>query len=164
MYMAELIFNAVLGIVLVGYLVLGLIMKRTDDPTDILGAGGFPIIVGAIALVVLIAITLKIFRNREGEKAKLPMFDLKNLDGRAALLNLVLLALYIGLLEVIGFTVDTLLYLPAAALAMGYKKKLNIALFSLIMTTVIILAFGKLFFVPLPRGLGLLRELSFILY
>ena len=162
--MAELIFNAVLGIVLVGYLVMGLIMKRTDDPTDLLGAGGFPVIVGALALVVLVAITVKILRNREGEGVKLPMFDLKHLDGRAALLNLVLLALYIGLLEVIGFTLDTLLYLPVAALAIGYRKKINIALFTVIMTAVIILAFGKLFFVPLPRGLGLLRELSFILY
>ncbi|HUX39530.1 MAG TPA: tripartite tricarboxylate transporter TctB family protein [Rectinemataceae bacterium] len=162
--MAELIFNAVLGIVLVGYLVLGLIMKRTDDPTDVLGAGGFPVIVGAIALVVLVAITVKLRRNREGERAKLPMFDLKHVDGRAALLNLILLALYIGLLDVIGFTLDTFLYLPAAALAMGYRKKLNIAIFTVIMTTVIILAFGKLFFVPLPRGLGFLRELSFILY
>ena len=143
---------------------MGLLMRKAGSPTDILGAGGFPIIVAVAGLVVLAAITVKHLRSREVKKASLPMFDLKHLDGRLALLNLVLLALYIGLLEVLGFALDTLLYLPAAALAMGYRKKLNIAIFTVIMTVVMILAFGRLFFVPLPRGLGFLRELSFLLY
>ena len=162
--MAELIFNTVLGIVLVGYLVMGFLMRKAGSPTDVLGAGGFPIIVAVVGLVVLAAITVNHLRSRDGKKVALPMFDLKSIDGRLALLNLVLLALYIGLLDVIGFTLDTLLYLPAAALAMGYRKKLNIAIFAVIMTVVMVLAFGKLFFVPLPRGLGFLRELSFLLY
>jgi putative tricarboxylic transport membrane protein len=162
--MAELIFNAVLGVVLLGYLIMGLVMRKFDDSTDILGAGGFPVIIAAIGLVVLAIITIKHIRSRDGKQVAIPMFDLKSADGRAALLNLVLLASYIGLLDVLGFTLDTLVYLPVAALAMGYRKKLNIAIFTVIMTIVMVVAFGKFFFVPLPRGIGFLRELSYLLY
>ncbi len=159
---AELVFNSLLGLGIVFYLVQAFSLPPTDNPTDVLGAGGLPIILGILGLVVLAAITVRVMREKT--TVKIPMFDLRSLDGRSLALNVLLLFAYMMLLEVVGFIISTLLYLPVACWFIGYRKPLTLAVFTVAVTTAFTVVFGILFVVPLPRGAGLLRELSYMIY
>jgi hypothetical protein len=159
---AELIFNCLVGLGIVFYLVQAFSLPPTDNPTDVLGAAGLPIILGVLGLIVLAAITVRVFKART--TVKIPMFDLGSLDGRSLALNVALLFAYMMLLEVIGFILSTLLYLPIAAWFIGYRKPVALAVFTLAVTTAFTVVFGILFVVPLPRGIGQLRELSYMIY
>ena len=50
------------------------------------------------------------------------------------------------------------------ARAIGYASNLKLALFTCMVTGILVLVFGSFFSVPLPRGMGLLRELSYMIY
>ena len=71
---------------------------------------------------------------------------------------------YVGVLDFLGFAVSTALYLFAAAASIGYRKWLLLTVFSTATAAVMTGVFGALFFVPLPRGVGFLRELSYLVY
>jgi hypothetical protein len=159
---AELVFNGLLGLVILIFLVQALLLPASDNPADVLGAGGFPAILGVLALIVLAAITLHVIRARR--PIKIPMFELDTLDGRTVALNVVLLLAYLSLLDIIGFVLSTLLYLPAAGWLIGYRRPLPLVLYAVAITATMTIVFGILFVVPLPRGIGELRELSYMIY
>ena len=159
---AELIFNCLMGLGIVFFLVQASFLPQSDNPTDILGAGGFPVILGVLGLIVLAIITVRVIREKT--QIKVPMFDLGSLDGRSLALNVVLLFVYIMVLDAIGFVLSTLLYLPIAGWSIGYHKPLRLALYTAAVTVVLTGVFGILFLVPLPRGVGVLRELSYMIF
>lgn len=159
---AELVFNIVLALSIVAYLVFSLQLPATDNPSDILGAGGFPIVLGVLGLVVVVAITARVVRSRSS--VHIPLFDLHSVDGRSLGTNILLLLGYVALLEVLGFALTTFVYLLAAGWAIGYRKALLLLAFSLLVAAGLTLVFGTVFAVPLPRGIGPLRELSYLVY
>ena len=57
-----------------------------------------------------------------------------------------------------------LIFSVLSAKVMGYKENVKTLIFSLGLTVGVTLIFGKLFFVGLPRGIGLLREISYLIY
>lgn len=159
---AELIFNCLVGLGIVFFLAQAFSLPQTDNPGDILGAGGFPVILGILGLIVLAVVTMRVIRERT--RIKVPMFDLASLDGRSLAANVVLLFAYIMVLDVLGFILSTLLYLPIAGWSIGYQKPLRLALYTVAVTAVLTGVFGILFLVPLPRGVGALRELSYMIF
>jgi hypothetical protein len=159
---AELIFNLLMGLGILFFLVQAFFLPQTDNPTDVLGAGGFPVILGLLGLIVLAAITVQVFRAKK--RVKLPMFDLGSVDGRSLAVNVVLLFVYVMALDVIGFVLSTLLYLLTAGWSIGYRNPLRLAIFAIAVMAVLTAVFGILFVVPLPRGIGQLRELSYLIY
>lgn len=158
----EIVFNLFLALGIVFYLFQSVQLPATDNPIDVLGASGFPIIIGVLALIVLALITRKVVKEKR--QVHVPMFELHTIDGRMLVINVFLLAAYIGLLDVIGFALATLLYLIVCPLSIGYTKKLKLAAFAFATTVVLVLSFGLLFYVPLPRGIGMFRELSYLVY
>ncbi|MDC7789631.1 tripartite tricarboxylate transporter TctB family protein [Rhodoplanes sp. TEM] len=159
---AELVFNCLLGLLLVFYLVQAFMLPPSDNPADVLGAGGFPIILGVLGLIVLLFVTLRLLRTRTA--TKIPLFELGTVDGRAVAINVVLLLAYLFVLDVIGFVLATLAYLPLAGWFIGYRKPAMLAIYTVAVTASLTLVFGVLFGVPLPRGAGELRELSYLIY
>lgn len=75
-----------------------------------------------------------------------------------------IVAVYIALLNVIGFLLSTLLFTYPVALLLGMKKKLSAFFLSVIATAAFIAIFGGLLNIPLPRGIGVFREMSFYFY
>lgn len=57
---AELAFNVFLGLIMALFLFKALQLPATDNPSDILGAGGYPVILGILGLIVLAAITIRV--------------------------------------------------------------------------------------------------------
>lgn len=158
----ELIFNIIVGLCIAFYLFTATQLPPTDNPIDLLGAGGFPIIIGILGLIVLAMITIKVVKEKR--HIHIPMFDLRLPEGRMLILNVILLAAYVALLDVLGFAVSTALYLFVAAASIGYNKWGRLLVFSLLTSTVLVVVFGTVFYVPLPRGVELLRELSYLIY
>ena len=74
------------------------------------------------------------------------------------------IAAYMILMIYIGFTLSTLAFVFVNPIVMGYKKYKVLALYSVVLTVALILVFGKIFYVPLPRGIGFLREISYYIY
>jgi hypothetical protein len=158
----EIIFNILIGLGVLFYLTHAIQLPATDNPADVLGAGGFPIIIGVVALIGLAMIT--IHTVKEKRKGDIPMLNLRSIDGRMVFINVLLLAAYVGLLDVIGFVLATFAYVLVAPLSMGYRKPLVLAVFASVTTAAMVVIFGIVFYVPLPRGVDLFRDLSYMLY
>jgi hypothetical protein len=158
----ELIFNIILGAGIVFFMVETMALPAGENPNDIFGASGFPEILSVLALIVLIFITVNIIREKK--HINIPMFDLRSQDGRKLVVSVLLLAGYVALLNYLGFCISTLLYLFSGSVAIGYRKWLTLTIFSVVTTVVLVAVFGSIFYVPLPRGVGILRELSYMIY
>ena len=158
----EIIFNILIGLGVLFYLTHAIQLPATDNPADVLGAGGFPIIIGVVALIGLAMIT--IHTVKEKRKVDIPMLNLRSIDGRMVFINVLLLAGYVGLLDIIGFVLATFAYLVLAPLSMGYRKPVVITVFASLTTAIMVVVFGIVFYVPLPRGMELFSELSYLIY
>lgn len=158
----EIAFNILIGLGVLFYLAQAIQLPATDNPADVLGAGGFPIVIGIIALIGLAMITIHTIKEKR--KVDIPMLNLRSIDGRMVFINVLVLAAYVGLLDVVGFVLATFAYLVAAPLSMGYRKPLVLAVFSSITTAVMTVVFGIVFYVPLPRGVEFFRDLSYLIY
>ena len=101
---------------------------------------------------------------KEKRKVEIPMLNLSSIDGRMVFLNVLILAAFVGLLDVIGFVLATFAYLVIAPLSMKYRKPMLLTVFACVTTAVMVVVFGMVFYVPLPRGVGLFRELSYLIY
>jgi len=158
----EIVFNILIGLGVLFYLAHAVQLPTTDNPADVLGAGGFPIVVGIIALIGLAMITIRVIKEKR--KVDIPMLNLGSVDGRMVFINVLLLAGYVGLLDVVGFVLATFAYLVAAPLSMGYRKPVVIAIFASLTTAIMVVVFGIVFYVPLPRGMEFFSELSYLIY
>jgi putative tricarboxylic transport membrane protein len=158
----EVIFNIILGLLIVFYLYEAMQLPNIDDTVDVLGASGFPQIIGVLALLVLLFITINTIR--ENKAVQISLFNLRLPEGRLLLVNIFFLASYIVLLSILGFAVSTMLYLFIAPTSFGYSKWRLLTFFSVVGALVLVSVFGSVFYVPLPRGIGLFRELSYLIY
>jgi hypothetical protein len=159
---AELVFNVLMGIGIVLYLLNALKLPTTDNTNDVLGASGFPVILACLALIVLTIITVKVIKERH--KVRIPMFELHKASGRILFLNVLLLGGYIALLDILGFALATAAYLFLCANSIGFKKLGVLTVFSVLTSALLTFLFGTIFYVPLPRGIEFLRELSYLVY
>ncbi len=79
-------------------------------------------------------------------------------------LGIVLVLAYGFSLPWLGFALTTLIYIVAWLLLGGVRKALQIALISVIGTTVFLYFFVKVALMPLDRGIGVIGEFSVALY
>jgi hypothetical protein len=157
----ELIFYVILGIALLLGLGTALRIPPRTVGTDVLKAGGFPIGVIVLSLMVLgFLIARYVLRCKKEGK---PVLGGPGIHPKA-IATAAMIGVYAALMNIIGFMLATLVFTFVNPLIMGYKNYRVLAVFSLLLTVVVILTFGKIFYIPLPRGLGFLRELSYYIY
>ncbi len=158
----ELLFNIFLALFLIVFFLISMTFEGITISTDKIGPEGFPqmvIIISAFLLFFITINTIKEIKNSKKEK-----FNFNDKGFRVMVVNIVLLAIYLFSLNYIGFILSTFLFSLVAIWSMGYKSKGKAVIFTIILTLSITLVFGKVFFVSLPRGIGLLRELSYLIY
>jgi len=129
---------------------------------DLFGASGFPLVVIGIGLLLCALLLVQQLRAKKGKSEKL--LDLSTPAGRAIAYAVLALVVYLAAMNILGFILSTFLFCVAEALVMGYRKLDKLAIFAILATAGLFLLFGKAFFVPLPRGIGLLKEISYLLY
>jgi hypothetical protein len=89
-----------------------------------------------------------------GEREVFPLF----------LFGTILSFLYILSVGLIGFTLATPIFMAIFMYVTGFRKKIMIAVVSLGTITVFLLLFVKITFIPLPRGYGIFRSISYLIY
>lgn len=77
---------------------------------------------------------------------------------------MLILVLYIIVIPYIGFTISTVVLILASAWVMGMKKWYSLILSSVISTAAFVFIFTYFLNLPLPRGVGIFREMSLLLY
>lgn len=159
----ELIFNGFIAIVLMVFLVFSMNLEGMTISSDVIGAGGFPRVISLISLMLLAYITYKNIKDKSKSENK-EAFDFKDKGFKIMILSIGLLGVYIFTLNTVGFMLGTLVFSVIAVKIMGYDDNLKAIIFSVVLTVAITLVFGKVFFVSLPRGIGFLREISYLIY
>ena len=129
-----------------------------------LGPGFWP----RLILVSMMALSAGLAYNtiRDVLKGKIPEFDkIKFSSANLRFIAAVtLIAVYLGLLPVIGFLVSTPVMMIAFMYLLGEKSKTWIFSVPFVLTLGIVLVFTKLMYVPLPRGMGIFLKISHLLY
>lgn len=159
----ELVFNGFLLIVLVIFFAASTNFADVVVSSDRLGASGFPQIIIIISIILLAYITFNNIKERRNvdEKEK---FDFRDEGFKRMILSIGLLTLYIFSMNTIGFIIGTFIFSLVVIRVMGYKDTMKTLIFSLVLTLGVTLIFGKVFYVSLPRGIGFIRELSYLIY
>lgn len=130
---------------------------RSADP---IGPAGFPQGITIIIIVLLLISLFNAIRKIKLNDQKDDAFKL-NSTYFGILISIVL---FIILNELISFTLASVVFCYALFFLLGQKKYFRMLLNSIIVAAVFTLVFGKILTVPLPRGLGEIKELSYFLY
>ena len=164
----ELIFDICLEVLLA--ILFGLSYGfNVGQPTrgDVLGAQGFPRIIIIVVflliayqIVILVRKMIKEKDNSDGTES-----TGNNKAGYLRLLICIaLLIAYVFGMTIIGYALATLFFVFAFARTIGYKKYLKLLIFTVVITVILVLVFGTLFSITLPRGKWFFRELSYYWY
>jgi hypothetical protein len=156
-------FNCFLIIALSWLYAVSYTFTGTTISTDYCGAGGFPRLVIALALLLLIydsVMTLK--KLKSTEKSGEPVFEKRGM--KQLLTGVILLGLYVLVVEVLGYIVSTVFFTFLLIKSMNYKNNLKATVFTVVFVAALVIVFGHIFDTQLPRGVGFLKEISFYLY
>ena len=136
-------------------------------------AGVWPRIIAALLIVcsvlALIDDIKKWKKSREipdSQKPKKEEAEGYDPKGRVRMIgSVIILGLYslVGL-RYMGFVSSTLVVIPAIMLWLGERKWLRIVLLDVIMTILCVFLFCKFMLIPLPRGMGIFRNISLLFY
>jgi membrane-associated HD superfamily phosphohydrolase len=77
--------------------------------------------------------------------------------------SILLSALYLFLINIVGFFIVTPFFIYIFALVLDYQKKKKIIIFSLIMTVIAYVLFSKVLYIPLPMGIGFFKYFNEII-
>jgi putative tricarboxylic transport membrane protein len=120
------------------------------------------LMLAGIVILALIVMIGSILEQRKGTSPKAESKERSNTVGAVVCAGILLL--FIISISYIGFLLSAFLSMMVLAYALGERNKLLLLFFSFIMVAMIYLSFGKLLFVPMPRGVWIFRELSYYLY
>lgn len=155
----ELFFSLILVVILIGLFVNSLGFGGIVISTDKIGPQGFP------QMIIILCLGLMIYVIWDNIKQKHKGGESLTLKGtKVLILNVVLLGIYIFLMDFTGFILSTIIFGMAAIRNMGYKSLRNSFIFILILTALVVLVFGRVFYVSLPRGVSFFRHFSYYLY
>ena len=117
-----------------------------------------------IGIVILSAVI--ILRSLLKPKEKGPAAKRKSTKGgmTGLLICAGILFLFIFLMPYLGFLITAFLSTSALIYALGERRKRTIFFSSFVLIAIIYIVFGKLMYVPMPRGVSIIQELSYYLY
>lgn len=81
-----------------------------------------------------------------------------------ATVMVLLAAAFISLQRVVGFLVAMFLFVAGMLLIAGYKNKVLLLVASIVISMALTAIFGRGLYTPLPKGLGVFRTLSSLIY
>ncbi|MDW0111151.1 tripartite tricarboxylate transporter TctB family protein [Sporosarcina aquimarina] len=140
------------------------------------GPGEWPVIVLSFMLVMgsLLIIT-SIWKQKKGIDLELATDEFtnediqdfkknKNVVNGAQWYIVLLIAGYILLLPIVGFLVVTPILFILLAWLLGLRKKILLIGFTIVSTGIFVVLFIYLLNIPFPRGIGIFRSMSFLVY
>lgn len=162
--MGEIVFHIALLAVL-GFFYNDTLSIDTTRVTDVVGAAGFPKAIIVLAFILTAFSMYTAFRNYSKQQASMSTkkwhieeFNIQFLGVIASIVGFIFAS------EVIGYFLGSILLVAILMILLGQRKPVKITTISLGTAFVFTMIFGKLLHVPLPRGMGFIQELSFLLY
>ncbi|GHV36964.1 hypothetical protein FACS1894187_12600 [Synergistales bacterium] len=136
---------------------------RVEVAYDLLGSRSWPMVLIVAIIILLVVNIVKVIKKNGGIQVDKTKFLTFGMVVRHKLLHLILLlAIYVVLLNQIGFLVLTPFYMYLNMWLMG-QKSFKIRVIVCIVGTIVLYAlFMKFLQIPLPRGFGIFRELSLV--
>lgn len=157
--MGEVIFH-VFFIIVMGLFFKDSFVITSDRSADPIGPAGFPQILLIIIIVLLLISLFKtIGKLKYGEEKGEPLN--LNLAYFGLLLGIIV---FIILNDLISFTLSTIVFTFFLFLLLGQKRYVRMFVQSILVAIIFTIIFGKVLSVPLPRGMGILKELTYFLY
>ncbi|NUH86398.1 tripartite tricarboxylate transporter TctB family protein [Bacillus firmus] len=157
--MGEIIFHVIL-IIIMGLFFKESLLITSGRSADPIGPAGFPQAILVIILVLLLVSLFKAIRKMKSAEQKGSPLNL-NLAYFGLLAGIVV---FILLNDLISFTLASTIFCFTLFLLLGQKKYIKMTINSIIIAVVFTLVFGQILTVPLPRGIGVIKELSYFLY
>lgn len=158
--MGEIIFHVVLMSIM-GVFLNESFKINTSRVTDTVGPAGFPQIIIILSMILITISLISTIRKNKGKLFKGE--KVKELNA-AFLLLLVSIILFILLVNYIGFFISTFALVGAILYALGQRIIKKVLILSSTAAIAYTLVFGKLLSVPLPRGLGVFKIMSYFIY
>ncbi len=140
---------------------------------DILGPTGFPRVIIILSFLIMVYQVFKLVQKMKAEGGEAQVKKAgsvsENLEKMKAgykkmAICMLFLLVYVAGMQYLGYAVMTFLFVASFAKAIGYKNNKKLLLFSVVITIILVAVFGTLFSITLPRGFGILKELSFYWY
>ncbi len=148
---------------------LGLLFSETlkiniERVTDAVGPAGFPRGIILLAAVLTAFSLFRVFKtylvNRNNGKASIGVEEL-NTKFLGVLGSVIL---FIFLNSVLGFLLSSLILIASLMRLLGNREKLKILIVTLCAAALFTVLFGRVLSVPLPRGMGIIRDFSYLVY
>lgn len=162
--MGEIVFHIVL-LAILGFFYNDTLSIDTTRVTDVVGAAGFPKAIIVLAFILTAYSMYTAFRNYSKQQASMKTkklhieeFNIQFLGVIASIVGFVFAS------DVIGYFLGSIVLVAILMILLGQRKPAKIATISLGAAFAFTMVFGKLLHVPLPRGMGFIQELSFLLY
>lgn len=168
----ELLFDVFLIVLFLVFLFLSNDISDVTIGKDNLGSAGFPRLIAIVAILLLaLVITQKIRvivkarkMTADGEQQIEKGSKISNSLYKRLFSMIILLVFYILFLKQLGFVLETAVFIFLSLTILGERKYLRSIIFSVVFTAMLVIIFGKIFFIALPRGTGFLRELSYFIF
>lgn len=168
----ELLFDVFLIVLFSVFLFLSNDISDVTIGKDNLGSAGFPRLIAIVAILLLaLVITQKIRvivkarkMTADGEQQIEKGSKISNSLYKRLFSMIILLVFYILFLKQLGFVLETAVFIFLSLTILGERKYLRSIIFSVVFTAMLVIIFGKIFFIALPRGTGFLRELSYFIF
>lgn len=135
-----------------------------------IGQGGLPpniwpaILLGGIVILSGILI-VKHWKNQNKVGGKIfKGISREEINSKKLFFPLLLIIIFFFLLPYLGFVIASFFFLVGYMYLMGLQKKLIICGASVFIVFIVVLLFGKILLVPLPRGFSIFRNISLIFY
>ncbi len=130
------------------------------------GSGFWPLLVLSSATILSFVSLIKEGRLKNVEEEE----GLEKKEGYSrenrvkVILSVLCLLFYITVMPFIGFILSTLLFIFPLIFVLGERRKWVLMLSPLLVTGLIVLVFGKLIGMPLPKGMGVFAAFSRLFY
>jgi putative tricarboxylic transport membrane protein len=150
------------SILLMGLAAIFYINLSSQQPNDSIGLL-FPKVITSVMFLASLALLIKTF-IKQNRKPKEEVATEKSGHIGIHWPLLIVLGIYIGLINVLGFFLSTIFFLFAASRIFNIKP-LTSWIFATSFTLVIYILFIKILFVPFPEGVWIFRTINeFIMY
>lgn len=162
--MGEIVFHIAI-LATLGFFYNDTLSIDTTRVTDVVGAAGFPKAIIVVTFILTVFSLYGAFRKyqekshaQEGKKLHIEEFNVQFIG------LLVSIIAFIYATEVFGYFISSVLLVFVVMVLLGQRKPVRVVTISIVTAFIFTMIFGKLLHVPLPRGMGFIQELSFLLY
>lgn len=162
--MIEIIFSVIFVAIFAAFYLLSINIPIGPNPNDVVTPSGFPKIFALIGMALLIwEIIDKVYKKKKGiTDETYKKIDLKQIP--KIFIIVLLTVLFIIFVKYTGFILFSLVYIFICLNILNSKKQIFNLIMSIATVVVLVIVFGRFFSVALPRGIGIIKELSFYLY